>query len=810
MKQTTLILKTLCMCAILAAITCFSGNMEAAAKVTPDKKMTKLIDKQLEFCKEQSMRMYDVMKGLPKEEMPNTTKDGALQTCKTHNWVAGFFPGTLWYLFENSNDPAVKAAAEEMTQRMACEQNNRNTHDIGFMINCSFGNGFRLTGKEEYRTALVNAGNALATRFNPTVGCTRSWRPNKSRGWDFTVIIDNMMNLELLCVSSALTGELDNYNIAKTHANTTIRNHFRPDFSTFHVVSYDEATGKVLTRQTAQGLSDDSSWSRGQGWGLYGFTMMYRQTGDSKYLKQAIEIGKYIMNHPNMPKDKVPYWDYNAPASKTTPRDASAAALCASAYIELSQYVEDEALATSFLRLAEQMIKSLSSKNYLAKAGDNANFILKHCTAHHPKNLFDTPLVYADYYYVEAMMRYKRLLEGRPVVDVLTVASENPDRQVWISNLDRIARPFLSNLAKGTLKQNMPVESISPDLKKRFEVTHLEGLGRTIEGIAPWLELGPDNTPEGRLRAEYIDLSVKAIAQAVDPASPDHLNFNNGRQPLVDAAFLAHGLLRAPTQLWGNLDQVTRDRLAAELRSSRVIKPSETNWLFFSAMVEAALLEFTGECEMNRITYAFDRFKKDWYKGDGWYGDGPALHIDYYNSFVIQPMMVTVLDVLAKHGITIELDGKDFRPIENERYARYAEIQERLISPEGTYPIVGRSLCYRFGAFQALSDVAYRHLLPEIVDPAQVRCGITAIMKRQMSAPDTFDANGWLRPGFAGHQPSIGERYISTGSLYLVCAGFIALGLPESDPFWSNPAASWTSKKGWEGIDLPVDHAIKN
>ena len=388
--------------------------------------------------------------------------------------------------------------------------------------------------------------------------------------------------------------------------------------------------------------------------------------------------------------------------------------------------------------------------------------------------------------------------------------STNPDRQVWLSTLDRVARPLLSNLANGTLRQNMPVESISQDLAKRAAVTHLEGLGRTVVGIAPWLELGPDDTPEGRLRAEYIDLTVKAITNAVDPDSPDHLNFNKGRQPLVDAAFLAHGLLRAPTQLWGRLDDVTKARLAEELKSSRVIKPSQTNWLFFTAMVETALLEFTGDWDRSRVDYAFDCFKKDWYKGDGWYGDGPALHLDYYNSFVIQPMMMTVLDVLKKHDITVDFDGADFYSVESARYARYAEIQERLISPEGTYPIVGRSLCYRFGAFQAMSDVCYRHLLPERLDPAQVRCALTAVMKRQMAAPGTFDKDGWLRPGFCGNQPHIGENYISTGSLYLVCAGFIALGLPETDPFWSNPAADWTSKKGWAGVDLDADHAIKN
>ena len=382
------------------------------------------------------------------------------------------------------------------------------------------------------------------------------------------------------------------------------------------------------------------------------------------------------------------------------------------------------------------------------------------------------------------------------------------DREFWVESLDRVARPVLENLAAGSLRQNMPVESSSKDLASRAEVTHLEALGRVMVGIAPWLELGPDETPEGKLRAEFIDLSVKAIASAVDPESPDHLNFNKGRQPLVDAAFLAHGLLRAPKQLWGNLDEVTKERLVAELKSSLVIVPGENNWLLFSATVEAALLEFTGSWDSTPVRYALDRFK-EWYKGDGWYGDGPAFHMDYYNSFVIHPMMMAVLDVLHSHKLLEEFDCKEFYDNELGRYARFAAIQERLISPEGTYPAVGRSLCYRFGAFQALSDVCYRHLLPEGIDPAQVRCALTAVMKKQMSAPGTFDEGGWLRPGFCGHQPGLGERYISTGSLYLASSALIALGLPEDDPFWSAPAADWTSKKAWEGVDLPADKAIK-
>lgn len=382
------------------------------------------------------------------------------------------------------------------------------------------------------------------------------------------------------------------------------------------------------------------------------------------------------------------------------------------------------------------------------------------------------------------------------------VFSTNSDRNVWVTTMDRVCRPVLENLAAGTLKQNMPIESVSPEGKE--ECTYLEALGRVMVGLAPWLELGPDGTPEGRLRAEYIDLSVKAISNAVDPASPDFLNFCEGSQPLVDAAFLAHGLLRAPGTVFAGLDDTARENLRNALISSRRIKAYESNWLFFSAMVEAALLEFYGEWDPVPVEYAFSRFCDGWYVGDGVYGDGPEFHWDFYNSFVIQPMMVQVLDVMSRHGI----EGTECFPQVKERYSRYAAILERLISPEGTYPVTGRSLAYRFGAFQALSDVCLRHMLPEEVDPAQVRCALTAVIGRQINAEGTFDAEGWLNVGFCGHQLHIGEGYISTGSLYLCTAGLVALGLPETDPFWSRPAADWTCRKAWSGIDLMTDHAL--
>ena len=377
-------------------------------------------------------------------------------------------------------------------------------------------------------------------------------------------------------------------------------------------------------------------------------------------------------------------------------------------------------------------------------------------------------------------------------------------REDWVEEMTRIAEPVLENLANGTLKANMPFESLSED-PLRKEVFYLEAFGRTVCGIAPWLELGPDDTPEGRLRARYIDLTVKAFRQAVDPDSPDRLVFDDRHtQPLVDAAFLAEGVLRAPTQIWGRLDKRTRRNLVEAWKTSRSIRPYESNWLLFASIIEAALLEFTGEYRPDRLYDGVIRFRYRWYKGDGWYGDGEDFHLDYYNSLVIHPMLTEVLRVLDRHG----LPEADFLPQQERRHGRFAAGLERMISPEGAYPVIGRSIAYRFGAFHALSDAALLHILPAEIDPAQVRCALDRVIRRQASAPGTFDGNGWLRIGFAGSQPRMGEEYINTGSIYLCMAVFLPLGLPESDPFWSRPDADWTSRKAWNGVDVGADHAL--
>lgn len=377
------------------------------------------------------------------------------------------------------------------------------------------------------------------------------------------------------------------------------------------------------------------------------------------------------------------------------------------------------------------------------------------------------------------------------------------DRKVWVETLTRLADPVLTNLAAGTLKQNMPYESLAND---RRNVSYLEAVGRLICGISPWLELGPDNTPEGKLREKYIHLAVKGLKNAVNPKSPDYLVFGEPYQPLVDAAFLAQGLLRAPNQLWGKMDKQAQEWMITELKRSRAIKPWDNNWLLFASTIEAALLEYTGECDRQRLTHGVYKFRDEWYKGDGLYGDGPKFHMDYYNSFVIHPMLTDVLVVMKKHNV----EGADFIETQLERHTRYAEQLERFISPEGTFPVVGRSIVYRIGAFHALGQAALMHILPKSVEPAQVRCALTAVIHNFFTSPVNFDENGWIRVGFNGkNQLRISESYINTGSAYLCAVGLLPLGLPETDGFWSAPYMEWTNLKAWQGKEVQADHAIK-
>jgi hypothetical protein len=390
-----------------------------------------------------------------------------------------------------------------------------------------------------------------------------------------------------------------------------------------------------------------------------------------------------------------------------------------------------------------------------------------------------------------------------PALFQVAKAAPTSDRDYWVATLHRIAEPVLMSLSQGKLRANMPVEARNHTEADRKQYTYLEAIGRLLTGIAPWLESGPGDGPEGDLRRRYAELARASIRSAVDPASPDYMNFSHGGQPVVDAAFLAQAVLRAPTELWKKLDSTTQSNLIKALRATRVIQPGFNNWLLFSATIEACLCRAGEDWDKMRVDYAV-RQHEQWYKGDGLYGDGPSLHWDYYNSFVIQPMLLEVLDAVSGAA-------KSWEPLRApmlQRARRYAAIQERLISPEGTYPAIGRSLAYRFGAFHVLALMALRKQLPEGVSPEQVRCALTAVIRRSIEAPGTFDGSGWLTVGFCGHQPSIGETYISTGSLYLCSTGLLPLGLPREDVFWSGAPKKWTSQKVYSGEDVPADHAI--
>ena len=324
-----------------------------------------------------------------------------------YDWTEGFWPGTCWMLYEQTRDEQWKEAAVASQKIFKQHKNLTNDHDLGFIFNNSYGKAYRITNNNEYKQVLIDAANSLITRFNKTVGCIQSWDVvgnwQATRGWKFPVIIDNMMNLELLFEVSNITGDSIYKDIAITHANTTMRNHFRPDGSSYHVLDYNPQTGEVVSKVTAQGYADESAWSRGQSWGLYAYTMCYRYTKDKKYLDFAEKIASFILNHPNYPEDGVPYWDFNAPNIPNEPRDVSSAAILASALIELSNYTHNK-----YLKNAEHILNSLSTDAYNAQPGENGNFVLMHSVGSLPHgNEINVPLNYADYYYIEALIRLK-------------------------------------------------------------------------------------------------------------------------------------------------------------------------------------------------------------------------------------------------------------------------------------------------------------------------------------------------------------------------------------------------------------------
>ncbi|WP_316819849.1 DUF2264 domain-containing protein [Pedobacter gandavensis] len=385
----------------------------------------------------------------------------------------------------------------------------------------------------------------------------------------------------------------------------------------------------------------------------------------------------------------------------------------------------------------------------------------------------------------------------------LTGNKSKNDREYWWRLLYKIANPVTENLANGTLKKNMLVEK-SPKFDNRsIHVTYLEAVGRTFAGIAPWLSLPDDATEEGIFRKKMRNEVLQGLTSCFDPSSPDQLNFKTDYQPIVDAAYLAQTFIRAPKALWEPLNAVTKDSVITAFKSLRNRKPFNSNWLLFGSITEAFLLSIGEEPDVERLNKGPKKLN-EWYKGDGCYGDGPNFAFDYYNSFVIHPMMVDVMKIMMDKGM---VTAKEYE-LALSRMVRYAVGQERMISPEGTFPPIGRSITYRTGAFQALSQVALMEKLPDSIKPAQVRSALTQVKKNMYDVPGTFDQNGWLLLGFVGHDPDIADYYTSTGSLYMATLSFLPLGLPAANEFWTGPEVDWTAKKAWSSQRFPKDYHV--
>jgi len=385
------------------------------------------------------------------------------------------------------------------------------------------------------------------------------------------------------------------------------------------------------------------------------------------------------------------------------------------------------------------------------------------------------------------------------------VAKTETDRAYWVNQAWKLAEPVLSNMSKGELQKNMQVE-LSPNWDGRNQkVTYMECFGRLMSGLAPWLALPNDDTPESKQRQQLREWALQSYKHAVDPESPDCLLWDKHGQALVDAAFLANSFLRAPKALWEPLDSITKQRYIVNFQKLRRFDPAYSNWLLFCGMIETVLYSVNAEFDMYRIQMSL-RKTEEWYVGDGWYSDGEHFAFDYYNSFVIQPMYVEILEVmLAKKRITPERFD-----VALKRMQRHAQILERFVSPEGTFPVFGRSITYRMAVFQPLSLLAWREKLPADLPEGQVRNALTTVMKRMFASPRNFNDKGFLQLGFTGHQPNIADVYTNNGSLYLTSFVFLPLGLPANHSFWTSEPQDWTSKRAWNEGEFPKDKAFKN
>ena len=556
---------------------------------------------------------------------------------------------------------------------------------------------------------------------------------------------------------------------------------------------YRDAKYVYPKHKSANGKKD--FWARGDGWVLAGLAKVlkdapsdwkHRKFFEDKYTKMADAV--VACQQPAGYWSRSMYDEEHAPGPETSGTAFFTYGLLwgiNSGYLTDPKYLD--AAKKGWEYLSKTALQKDGSVGYVQPIGEKAipgQVVDRNSTSNFGTGAF-----------LLAASEYVRMLEQEA----------NEDRAYWAKMAYDMAAPILSNMAKGELQKNMLVE-VSPTWDGRNKkVTYMEAFGRLMAGIAPWLALPDDDTEEGKMRKQLREWALKSYANAVDPDSPDYLLWKGEGQPLVDAAYVAESFLRAYDALWEPLDQTTKDRYIKEFTQLRHIDPPYTNWLLFSALIESFLAKAGADCDEYRVNSAV-RKVEEWYAGDGWYADGPNFTFDYYSSYVFHPMYLETLKAMQESGKRNRIDYAKYYDRALKRAQKYSIVLERFISPEGTFPVFGRSIPYRMATMQPLALMAIYEKLPEGLTNGQVRAALTKVMHNMYDGKENFNEGGYLTIGFAGRQPNVADWYTNNGSLYMTSLSLLPLGLPATHPFWSDAPQSWTSKKAWEGEPFPKDH----
>lgn len=566
-------------------------------------------------------------------------------------------------------------------------------------------------------------------------------------------------------------------------------------------IMYDDETGLYYRdakyvypkHKSVNGKKD--FWARGDGWVLAGLAKVLKDLPE-EYEHRQFFVDKFVKMAGAVASIQQPegYWTRSMmdPEHAPGPETSGTAFFTYGLLWGINNGYLDEATYMPTVKKAWNYLKKTALQKdgrvgYVQPIGEKAipgQIVDAHSTANFGVGAF-----------LLAACEYVRYLEA-PV---------NKDRAYWCNLLYNMAKPVLSNMAEGNLRKNMQVE-VSPNWDGRdIRVTYMEAFGRLMAGLAPWLSLPDDETEEGKMRKQLREWALKSYVHAVNPDSPDYLLWRKEGQPLVDAAYVAESFLRAYDQLWIPLDAKTKERYIEEFTQMRRVDPPYTNWLLFSSTIEAFLAKAGAPYDQYRVNSAI-RKMEEWYTGDGWYADGPSFAFDYYSSYVFHPMYLETLQAMKDAKAFTRIHYRDYYRRALKRTQKFSIVLERMISPEGTFPVFGRSIPYRMAAMQPLALMAWYEKLPAGLTNGQVRAALTAVMHRMFDGKENFNEGGFLTIGFAGRQPNIADWYTNNGSLYMTSLGFLPLGLPATHPFWTDAALPWTNQKAWDGQAFPKDH----